>query len=112
MCGLIQVPVAYLCTRVREPTEDDYMKLTRVIRYLCDTIYLPLVIGWDASGTLLFSIDASCAVHNDKRSHTGAMLTFGQGAVFSLLKKQKVNSATSTVEEIVGVDDAINFVVI
>ena len=27
----IQVAVAYLCTRVREPTHDDYLKLARVI---------------------------------------------------------------------------------
>ena len=26
-----QVAVAYLCTRVREPTHDDYLKLARVI---------------------------------------------------------------------------------
>ena len=44
------------------------------------------------------------------RSHTGAMLTFGKGAVFSLSNKQKVNSTSSTVEEIIGVDDAMNFV--
>ena len=49
----IQVAVAYLCTRVREPTEDDYMKLTKVIKYLPATVYLPLVIGWDDSSTLL-----------------------------------------------------------
>ena len=45
----IQVAVAYLCTRVREPTRDDYLKLARMIRYLRGTIYLPLVVGWDAS---------------------------------------------------------------
>ena len=44
------------------------------------------------------------------RSHTGAMLTFGRGAVFSLSNKQKVNTTSSTVAEIVGVDDAMNFV--
>ena len=44
------------------------------------------------------------------RSHTGAMLTFGKGAVFSLSNKQKVNSTSSTVAEIIGVDDAMNFV--
>ena len=27
----IQVAIAYLCTNVREPTVDDYIKLTRVI---------------------------------------------------------------------------------
>ena len=44
------------------------------------------------------------------RSHTGAMLKFGKGAVFFLSKKQKVNSTSSTVAEIIGVDDAMNFV--
>ena len=30
----IQVGVAFLCTRVKEPTEEDYRKLARVIKYL------------------------------------------------------------------------------
>ena len=106
----IQVAFAYLCTRVRELTEEDYMKLTRVIQYLRATVYLPLVIGWDDSGTLLWSIDASFAVHNDIRSHTDAMLTFGKGAVFSMSTKQKVNSLSSTAAKIIEVDDAMNFV--
>ena len=106
----IPVAIAYLCTRVREPTEDDYLKLTRVIRYLRNTVHFPLIIEWDASGTILWSIDSSFAVHNNMRSHTGAMLIFGRGAVFSLSNKQKVNSTSSTVAEIIGVDDAMNFV--
>ena len=106
----IQVAVAYLCTRVREPIRDGYMKLARMIQYLYSTLYLPLVTGWNASGTLLWSINASFAVHNDMRSHTGAMLTFERGAVFSLSNKQKVNTTSSNVAEIVGVDDVMNFV--
>ena len=38
------------------------------------------------------------------------MLTFESGAVFSLSNKQKVNSTSFTVVKIIGVDDAINFV--
>ena len=102
--------VAYLCTRVRKPTKDNYLKLARVIQYLRATVYLPLIIGWDESETLLWSINASFTVHNDMRSHMGAMLTFGRGAVFSLSNKQKVNSTSSTVAEIIGVDNAMNFV--
>ena len=37
----IQVVVVYLCTRVREPTESGCLQLTRVIRYLRDTVHLP-----------------------------------------------------------------------
>ena len=105
----IQVTVVHLCTRVCEPTKDDYFKLARVIRYLCATVHLPLVIGWDDSRTLLWSIDASFAVHNDMRSHTGSMLTFGR-EVFSLSNKQKVILTSSTVTEIICVDDTMNFV--
>ena len=42
----IQVAVAYLCTRVQEPT-DDYEKLSRVNKYLRATVHLLLIIGWD-----------------------------------------------------------------
>ena len=49
-------------------------------------------------------------MHNDMRSHTGAMLTFGKGTVFSLSNKLKVNSKSSTVAEIIRVNDAMNFV--
>ena len=106
----ILVAVAYSCTRVREPTKDNYLKLARVIRYLRNTVHLPLIIWRDASGTLLWSIDVSFAVYNDIHIHTGAMLTFGRGAVFLLSNKQKVNPTSSTVAEIIGVDDAMNFV--
>ena len=70
---------------------------------------MPLVLGWDKSGTLLWSVDASFAVHEDMRSHTGALLTLGKGAVLSLSCKQKLNSKSSTEAEIIGVDDAKNF---
>ena len=49
----IQVVVVYPCTRVHEPTKDDYLKLARVIQYLHATVHLPCVIEWDDYGTLL-----------------------------------------------------------
>ena len=106
----IQVAVAYLCTRVKAPDQSDYAKLTRVIRYIRRTIHMPLVVGWDKSGTLLWSVDASFAIHEDMRSHTGALLKLGKGAVLSLSCKQKLNSKSSTEVEIIGVDDAMNFI--
>ena len=41
----IQVAVAYLCTRVKYPIESDYHKLTRLVKYICMSIHLPLIIG-------------------------------------------------------------------
>jgi hypothetical protein len=72
---------------------------------------MPLVLGWDGSGVLTWSVDASFAIHNNMRSHTGAVLSLGQGALMSMLSKQKINTKSSTEAELVGVDDAMNFVV-
>ena len=49
----IQVCVAFLCTRVKLPSEEDYEKLGRVITYLMNTIHLPLIIGADDSGSMI-----------------------------------------------------------
>jgi hypothetical protein len=68
------------------------------------------LIGWDESGVMLWSVDASFAVHNDYRSHTGATLTLGKGALISSSMKQKLNTKSSTEAELVGVDDSLNMV--
>jgi len=106
----LQVAVAYLCTRVKCPNQSDYRKLARVIKYLRRTVSIPLVLGWDGTGQLKWSVDASFAVHKDMRSHTGAVLSMGQGALMSMSLKQKINTKSSTEAELVGVDDAMNFV--
>ena len=107
----IQVAVAFLCTWVSEPIKQDYGKLATVIKYICETIHLPLLIGWNKSGVLTLSVDAAFSVHRDIQSHTGAALTMGKGTVLLLSLKQKINTKSSTEAELVGVDDAMNFVV-
>jgi hypothetical protein len=106
----LQVAIAYLCTRVKSPSQSDYRKLTRVVKYLRLTISIPLVLGWDGTGQLRWSVDASFAVHKDMRSHTGAVLSLGQGALMSMSLKQKINTKSSMEAKLVGVDDAMNFV--
>jgi hypothetical protein len=76
-----------------------------------DSVLMPLVLGWDGSGVLTWSVDASFAIHNDMRSHTGAVLWLGHGALMSMSSKQKINTKSSTEAELVSVDDAMNFVV-
>ena len=49
----IQVCFAFLCTRIKLPTEQDHKKLERVISYLKEIIHLPLVIDTDDSGALI-----------------------------------------------------------
>ena len=106
----IQVCVVFLCTRVNSPNKQDYKKLGRVISCLKETVYLSLVIGANDSGTLTWNIDASFAVHPDCKSHTGVCLTLGHGSVLSISAKQKNNTKSSTKAELVGVEDAMTFV--
>jgi hypothetical protein len=41
------------------------------------------------------------------RSHTGAVMSMGKGAVFATSTKQKLNTKSSTEAEIVSVNDAM-----
>jgi hypothetical protein len=49
--------VSFLNSRLVRPDEDDYKKLTRVVRYLESTIDLPLVLAADASGQIRWWVD-------------------------------------------------------
>ena len=66
----MQVRVAFLCTRVKLSTEQNYKKLGRVISYPKEPVHLPLVKGVDDNGTVTWNIGASFAVHPDCKSHT------------------------------------------
>ena len=106
----VAVTTAFLCSRVKSPTEEDYKKLGRLIVYLRDTIELPLVLGSDGRDTLTWNIDASYAVHPDCKNHTGAAITLGHGTFMPMSSKQKVVSRSSTEAELIGASDAFTFV--
>jgi hypothetical protein len=103
----IQVPVAFLCTRVREPTEEDWLKLTRMMKFLKDTKDDCLILGADSLNIVKWYADASFAVHPDMKSHTGFNMTLGQGSIISSSRKQKMNSRSSTEAEIIACDDSL-----
>ena len=79
----ILTAVAFLSTRVKQPDEDDYKKLERLMKYLRATVDLPLTLKSDGTGVINWWVDASFAVHPDMRSHTGGMMSLGRGAVYS-----------------------------
>ena len=91
----IQLPIVYLYTRIQEANTDDNAKLGLITRYLDGTIGLPLILTTDESGKIQWHVDASFAVHNDMKSHTGITMTMGQGAAFSQSSKQKLTTKSS-----------------
>ena len=106
----IHPTIAVLCTRVREPTEADAQKLLRMMKYLNGTKKLVLTISADSLSVVKWYVDASFAVHPDFKSHTGAVMTMGKGAVQTLSRKQKLNTRSSTEAELVGADDAAGMI--
>ena len=51
--------------------------------------------------------DAVFAVHQDMKSHTGGVMTMGKGCMITMSSKQKINTKSSTVAELVGADDVM-----
>jgi hypothetical protein len=102
-----QTAIAFLCTRVQQPTRHDYNKLARVIKYLRNTRNLVLRLSADNLNIIKWWVDASYAVHHDMRSHTGGTMSMGTGAPYSTSRRQKLNTKSSTKAELVGVDDVL-----
>ena len=50
-------------------------------------------------------IDGAFAVHDDMKSHSGAYMSLGKGALIGGSTKQKLNTKSSTEAELVAVDD-------
>ena len=69
---------------------------------LCLTAYILNNITW--------WVDASYAVHWDSTSHTGMIMSLGLGAVMSGSWRQKLNTGSSTKAELVGIDDALKYI--
>ena len=86
----IQTAVPFLCTRVKEPDEDDYKKLTKVMQYIRNTKSLTLTI--EPSTDPKWWVDSSYTVHPDMKSHTGIIMSLGKGATYSGSTKQKLNT--------------------
>ena len=76
--------VAFLSFKVKKPDEDDWGKLKRVVKYLNGTKNFKLMLSADNLCIVKWFVDASHAIHNDCKGHTGAMLTLGSGAITNL----------------------------
>ena len=106
----IHMAIAFLCTRVKHPTAEDWEKLMRLLKYINGSRKEKLVLGADDLGVVRWYVDASFAVHPDFKSHTGTVMTFGHVAVQTICRKQKLNTRSSTEAELVGADDAATMV--
>jgi hypothetical protein len=106
----IQQAILVLCTRVRDLNQADWEKLMKVMKYLNGTKGENLTVSADNLRVVKWYLDASFAVHPDFKSHTGAMMTLGKGAMQSIARKQKMNVQSSREGKLVAVDDAATMI--
>ena len=99
--------ISFLTTRVNNPTKQDWNKLIKMMRFLVKTQDDVSRIQVDKLNSAQWYVDAAFAVHNDMKSHTGAIFTMGKGAIQSISTKQKINTRSSTEAELVSIDDMI-----
>ena len=97
----LQLATGYHCSRVKDPTEDDWEKLTWLMRYVWWTRFLPTIIGITENGAVIY-IDGSHAIHADTKGHSGLFTTMGKGAMISQAKKLGIVTTSSTETEIVS----------
>jgi hypothetical protein len=83
----IQQAISVLCTRVKDPNQADWEKLMRVMKYLNGTRSEYLTLSADDLRVVKWYVDASFAVHPDFKSHTGAVMMLGKGAMQSIARK-------------------------
>ena len=103
----LQTSIAFHCTRVRNPDDDDDKKLARTVRYLNKTKHLPYILSSDATSVIEWWVDATFAVHEDMKSRTGMTMSLGKGAIVAVSTKQKINTTSSKHAELVGASDAM-----
>jgi hypothetical protein len=104
----IQLPVLYLCTRVKSPTTDDDSKLSKILGYLKMTRNRARIISPNGDlSRLVAYADASFASHADGKGHTGLVIKWGATTLGTISRKQKIATKSSTEAELVGLTDVM-----
>ena len=98
----------FLTTRFKCPDEHYREKLKQVLKYLRCTKKLKFIIHPMNLDVVKWYVDASYAIHDGCKGHTDTLMTLGQGAIASFSCKQKLNAKSSTVAELIAINEAMS----
>jgi len=101
----IQLAVATLSTRVKDPNQDDQGKLLPLMVFLSKTRNDELILSADRLDIVCCFVDTAFAVHPDFKSYTAGAMTLGCSCILNGSHKQKLNTRSSTKAKLVGTDD-------
>ena len=97
----LSLAISFLCTRVKQPTEQDWKKLSRALQYLMSTKDLLLTIQTDDVNRIHCHIDAAHMLHHDLKGYMGGRMTLDKGALSVKSEKLKLNTLSSCESELV-----------
>ena len=100
--------VVFLTTRVQHPTQQDWIKLVKMMNFLQQTQQDILTLEANNLEVANWHTDVAFAIHPDFCSHTGMNLLFGKGTITGVSRKQMINARSSTEAELVGADKTIS----
>jgi predicted small secreted protein len=102
--------VGFLCTRVKEPSVEDWEKMSKLLGYLKGTEDYVMRLKPNALFRVVAYVDANFSAHPDGKSHSGIVVKVGGAPVFFGSKKQKCVSKSPTEAELVALSDNVGFV--
>ena len=73
-----------------------------------DTINMPLTLSINNLSVIKTWVDASYAIHPDRRSHTGGTIMMGKGALCAKSITQKLNSKSSTEAKVIAASNFLS----
>jgi len=106
----ILMPVSYLATRSSTPTDEDFSKLMRIVRYLAGTKDIGIVYKASKMVPIVYA-DASHNMYSDGRGQAGMVITFGSGPIFCRSFKIKCTTRSSSESELYALEDASTYVI-
>ena len=104
-----ETSISFLMKWVSKSDHDDWNKLRRIIGILKRTIDNVRVIGATSITEIMTFVDSSYAVHDNMRSHTGGLVSFGIGAAHTRSNTSKVNVKSATESELVSASEYLPY---
>jgi hypothetical protein len=102
--------VGFLCTRVKEPSIEDWEKMSKLLGYLKGTEDFVTRLKPNALFCVVAYVDSSFSAHPDGKYHSGVVVKVGGAPVFFGSKKQKCVSKSPTEAELVALSDNVGFI--
>jgi hypothetical protein len=104
----IKFAMAYTTSAMKQATNHHMTTAIRILHYLLGTQQLGRTLGGFSNLNFWATADSSYASHDDRKSHYGFSLHFGEksGAFYSTSKKAKIMAISSTEAEYIALFEA------